>query len=121
MNTSYRCMITSLVFLIIVFLISTIIVLKDYNKEDEIQLVKKEIEIIKDKSNEVQKLKKKVDSISKKISNLDKKISTDRQTILDIKNQITDIEKDNKKIQEKYNDIKVFVEKINQILTRNLN
>lgn len=119
MTTSYKCMITSITLLIVVFIISTIIVWKDYDKKDEVQQFKKEVEIINSNIEEVQKLATEVESNSDEISILSNEVSADKQNIIDIQNKIMDIINDKENLTEKYNNIVISVEKINQIVANN--
>ena len=74
MATSYKCIIVSLLFLIVFFVISSVTIGFGFNSQDDVPVFKNELEVI-----------------NNRISALEDEVSTDKQCIISIQKDIVDI------------------------------
>lgn len=104
MTVSYKCMITSISFLIVIFIVSTVISFQGHKSKDELQVLKNEIEAINDK-----------------ISTINLESTNDRQSIMNIQQTLLKVTNDNVSYENKLKDIGLLIEEINRKIENNQN
>lgn len=102
MTTSYKCMITSISFLIAIFIVSTIISFQGHSKKEELQTLKNELKVI-----------------STRISTLHSDSTADRQSIVNIQQTLIKLINDKRTSEHKLDAIRISVEQINRIIDKN--
>lgn len=102
MTTSYKCMISSISLLVVIFIISTIILGLGYKDKNVTQVTKDELE-----------------AINSKLSIMSDEISTGKQNIIEVQQEVYDIIESEKITREKLNSIYTIVEDFNKIIKNN--
>lgn len=102
MTTSYKCMISSISLLVVIFIISTIILGLGYKDKNVTQVYKDELE-----------------SINSKLSVMSGEISTGKQNIIEVQKEVNDIIESEKITRENLNSINTAVEDFNEIIKNN--
>lgn len=102
MTTSYKCMISSISLLVVIFIIATIILGLGYKDKNVTQVSKDELE-----------------AINSKLSVMSGEISTGKQNIIEVQKEVNDIIESEKITREKLNSINTAVEDFNKIIKNN--
>lgn len=102
MTTSYKCIITSISLLVVIFIISTVILGLGHKEKDVTLEINKQLE-----------------DINSTISTMSTEIYEDKQNIISIQQHIIDSIKDKEITQQKLYNIKESVESINKIISDN--
>lgn len=102
MTVSYKCIITSISFLVLIFIVSTVISFQGHIKKNEIESINSEILVLKND-----------------ISSVSRGNYVDKQEIIDIQQNLLNITNDNDKVEKKLNTICMSIEDINNIISRN--
>ncbi|KAB3527201.1 hypothetical protein [Alkaliphilus serpentinus] len=102
MTTSYKCIITSISLLVVIFIIATVTLRIGHKKDDLTQEINRQIE-----------------SINNKISTMSNEISEDKQNIIRIQQRIIYIIERIEITQQKLDNIKESIESINKIIADN--
>ncbi len=104
MSVSYKCMITSISFLIVIFIVSTMISFQGHKSKDELQVLKNEIEAVNDK-----------------IATINLDSTNDRQIIINIQQTLLKVTNDNVSYENKLKDMGLLIEEINRNIENNQN
>lgn len=99
MATSYKCIIVSLLFLIVFFVISSVTIGFGFNSQDDVPVFKNELEVI-----------------NNRISALEDEVSTDKQCIISIQKDIVDIIESGNITRENLINIRKTLSRINEII-----